>query len=336
MCGRETRILANIEESSSSLQLSQMALGLGDGAISLPDWAEWLIWLGQWMLAQTSYEGRRIAIVRLPCRRTAAAFASLGVLCQSAQAHDDKLDWEALKGLSAGTKVYWRDSRLTGHSGHVVGVSFIAGQELVVVTVDGGRRGQPVTQSFAQATALRYGITLGVVTNRVNEQLGGVDRLMKNVIHDFNPSWLHSPRVECSIVSEKSSFLGDLDQLRVGSGGVTSELLSDILSISESVGRTHGRTKLVSTHQPGIFDGPVQVTILDGIAATLRLAESTANCVIALVDRTEYDEDVTQIVATFMGSASDKYLHIPANGLRVPPPSIDIVVFGLASTSGTF
>lgn len=323
---------ADIGEIHASPVLDGLALKIGGRTDPLPDWASWLVWLGQWMRMQVPCGGRRVAVVRLPSRRTAAAFASLGVLFASARLHDDSLDWEALKALAPGTKVFWREhvgGRSLRCSGDVVGARVISGQDFMVVSVDGGKKSQPITRSFARRTALSHGITLGAVTAKADERLTGAARLMKAAIGGFSPGWIRSLRTDCVVVSERTTFLGDLADAWVCAGGGVSEPFVDVLSVSDSAGNTHGKTRLVSARQHGLIDAACQVTILDGAPSVLRMPDTAAASVLAILDPTEYDEEVEQVLMTFMGYASDAFVHILADGLKAPPPSAEIVVFGL-------
>ena len=62
------------------------------------------------------------------------------------------------------------------------------------------------------------------------------------------------------------------------------------------------------------------------------MPDTAAASVLAILDPTEYDEEVEQVLMTFMGYASDAFVHIPADGLKALPPSAEIVVFGLPLT----
>ena len=85
----------------------------------------------------------------------------------------------------------------------------------------------------------------------------------------------------------------------------------------------------MSPRQAGLLDAAGQVTILDGASAFLRLPDSGAGSVLAILDPAEFDEEVEQMLMTFMGSASDAYVNLPPEGLTAPPPNTEVVVFGL-------
>ena len=101
----EGAIIAKNDVHIPTRTLVHPSLAVGDETFPMPDWASWLIWLGGWMKLQAKTEGRRVAVIRVPCRSTAAAFTVLGVLLAAARIHDDSLDWESLKSLPVGTHV---------------------------------------------------------------------------------------------------------------------------------------------------------------------------------------------------------------------------------------
>ena len=98
-------------------------------------------------------------------------------------------------------------------------------------------------------------------------------------------------------------------------------------------GRTHGKTTLVSVRQRGVLDEASQVTI--SLTVQLRFFQEYAahipGSVLAILDPAEYDEEVEQVLMTFMGSASDAFVQRPPNVLSALPPSAEITVFGASS-----
>lgn len=327
------------EEGANSLvQLQEhLMLVAGDVTIPIPDWAVWLVWLGDWMRVQAMSDGRRIAVVRLPSRRTAAAFTVFGVLLASARLHDDSLDWEMLKALPLGTPVFWREKTTSENgksrtkSGKILELQTIGGSQFVVVSVDTrGARGQ-ITHSFSKNSALGYGITLGSITAKADAQLSGLGKIAGLLTSGFKNSWLRKPRPECLLIAEREHFMNDLEGLLINVGMGTAEPFGAVLAPMDSSGHMYGKTKLMSPRSPVLPDSGFDVIVLDGAKALLRLAETTAKSVIAVVDRSEYDEECEQLVARLMGYRSDEFVKAPGGGVRQPPNQLDVVVFGLAS-----
>lgn len=318
----------DVEEVLSALRRDDLSL-LADGVpTSLPPWSDWLVWLGQWMRAQAALEGRRVAVVRMPSRRLGATFTAVGAVFASAKLHDDALDWEGLMGLPPGTKIFWREpasGKFTRRSGIVSGLRQIAGGDFMEVIVEA----QKSTRLFAKTAALSYGITLGSVSAQADERLASAERVMRAVLKDAAQGWMRSPAIECTIVTERTSFLSDVDSLAICAGPGVVASFSDLLAITDSGGRSHGKTRVAPARSDGVLDESGSITILDGAAAAVRLGDTIARSVVVLLDQSEYDEEVEQLIQTFLGFAVDATIHSPASGVMAAPASIEAFIFGL-------
>lgn len=318
----------SLDEVLGALKRDELCLMARGEPTSIPPWSDWLMWLGQWMRAQAALDGRRIAVVRMPSRRLGAAFTAMGSIFASARLHDDSLDWDGLLALPQGTKVFWRDpaqGRTTRRSGSVTGFRQIDGNDFIEVAVESPRS----TRLFAKAAALSYGITLGSVSAHANERLASAERVILSASTNVAQGWIRSPAIECTIITERSSFLSDLEGLSIRAGASVEASCSDLLAIADSGGRSHGKTRLAPARSDGIVDESGSVTILDGAGAAFRLGDTIARSVILLLDQSEHDEAVEQLVQTFLGFAVDAHIHAPANGVKALPASIEAFVFGL-------
>lgn len=328
-------MVTKMGEGSSAQIIDQVNFVVGDENFPIPDWAAWLVWLGNWMKEQAKSDGRRIAVVRLPSRRSAAAFTVFGVLLASARLHDDSLDWEALKELPVGTPVFWREKSIAEigksrtKSGKVLGLQTIGDSQLMVVSVDTrGGNGQ-ITHSFSKSSALGYGITLGSITAKADAQLSGLGRIVSSLTSGFKDSWLRKPHSECLLLTEREHFMSDLEGLSINVRNGAAELFGAVLAPTETTGHMYGKTKLISPRTSVVPDGGFDVVVLDGAKALQRIADTSAKSVVAVVDRAEYDEESEQIVARLLGYRCDEFVQIPCNGVRRPPDQIEVVVFGL-------
>ena len=325
-------MLIDVDEILIALRRSDLALVTGGKSIAPPPWVDWLVWLGQWMRVQAELEGRRIAVVRLPSRRLAAAFVAIGSVFTSARLHDESLDWDGLRSLAPGTKVFWRESasgKTVRRAGIAVGVSQIDGGDFLEVTVDTQRRTQQGKRFFAKSAALSYGITLGAVSAVADERLACAERCINAALTDAPQGWIRSPAVECNIITERASFLGDIENLVIRVAGTVGAACSDVLAIADSGGRSHGKTRLASARSDGVLDESGFVTILDGAAAALRLKDSIARSVVVLLDQAEYDEEVEQLLLTFLGYSVDAGIDPPSSGVMALPESVECFIFGL-------
>jgi hypothetical protein len=324
----------DVDEVLVALKRDDWELLVGGVPTPVPPWVDWLIWLGQWMRAQASLPGRRVAVVRMPSRRLGAAFAAIGSAFASARLHDDSLDWEGLRTLAAGTKVFWREpvsGKPVRRSGTVAGLRQVEGGDFMEVVVEAqNRKAQQGTRLFAKSAALSYGITLGSITAVADERLACAERVIKATVTDGAQGWIRSPSIECSVITERSSFLSDLEGLAIRVGGKVEASCSDVLAIAEAGGRSHGKTRVAPARMDGVLDEAGSVTILDGAAATLRLSDTVARSVVVLLDQAEYDEEIEQLFQTFLGYAAETYVHTPSSGVKAPPASVESFIFGLA------
>lgn len=318
----------DLDEVLAALKRDDLSLVVGDKPTSMPPWLDWLVWLGQWMRAQAALEGRRIAVVKMPSRRLGAAFTALGAVFASARLHDDSLDWEGLRGLPLGTKIFWREpasGRSIRRSGIVSGLRQIEGGDFIEVVVEA----QKSTRLFAKSAALSYGITLGPVSAQADERLASAERVVRAALTDSAQGWMRAPGIECTIVTERTSLLSDLDGLAISAGPGIEASCSDLLAIADSGGRSHGKTRVAPARSDGVLDESGSITILDGASAAVRVGDTIARSVVVLLDQSEYDEEVEQLIKTFLGFAVDSHIHAPASGVKALPASIEAFIFGL-------
>lgn len=315
-----------------ALKRNRLSLMIGEELIAIPEWADWLIWLGQWMRSQANLEGRRVAVIRLPNRRLAAAFTAIGSVFASNSVHDNTLDWAALIDLDPGTKVFWRElskGKFTRRSGTVIGVRQIEGNDFLEVLSEEKKNSQQSNRLFAKSAALSYGITLGSITALADERLGSGERFLQAAISDAPKGWINSPSIECTIVTERSTFLTDIDGLSIIVDGITKANCADILAIADPGGKSHGKTKITSARNYGVLDEFVVFSILDGPVAASRLMDTSADSVVIILDQAEYDEEIDQLLKSYIGYSVDIGVHLPKSGLKAPPSSIESYIFAL-------
>jgi hypothetical protein len=300
----------------------------------LPEWADWLIWLGAWMRTQAVLEGRRVAVVVLPTRRLAAAFVGLGAMLAASRLHDDTLDWEALQTLRAGASVHWRDARgprAVSYAGTVDGVREVDGSHFLAIAVQAPAKSRGTTFLLPRTTALGYGVTQGAVTHRGEEALAHLATLLKAVVDDSSAAWTRSPMADSTLVTERASFLADLEGLMLEAQGTPATALYDALAIADPESRKHGKLRLIPLRDHGNDDVQRGVTILDGPRAASRLGQCRARSVVVLMDQASFDEEVTNELNRFLAHSVDGGIHAGEGTSKVvaPPLSIDVFAFAL-------
>lgn len=333
--------MLDVSSVMGSLHRERLTLLFEGGTRPLPDWADWLVWLGAWMRRQAVLDGRRVAVVVLPTRRLAAAFVGLGAMLAASRLHDDTLDWEALQTLPAGTSVHWRDTRggrAVSFAGTVDGIREVGGSQFLAIAVQSPARSRGTTYMLPRATALSYGVTQGAVTNRSEGALARAAELLKAVVDGSSAAWARSPMADSTVVTERASFLDDLEGIVLKARNVPATELRDALAIADAAGRQHGKLRLVPARDQGSDDVPRGVTILDGARAASRLGQASAGSVVVLLDHADYDEEVVNGLNRFLAHSVDEGIHsgTGANAVVAPPPSIDVVVFALPEGCDAF
>ncbi|MCW5623167.1 MAG: hypothetical protein KIT73_00410 [Burkholderiales bacterium] len=185
------------------------------------------------------------------------------------------------------------------------------------------------TRLFSKWAALSYGITLGSVTAQTDERLASAESFFRAVVAGAAQGWMRSPAIECTVITERSSFLSDLTGLafRAGAGGEAS--LSELLAIADAGRGAYVKTRIAPARNNGVLDESGSITVLDGASAAVRMGDTIARSIVVLLDQSEYDEEVEQLIQTFLGSAVDAHIHAPSRGVKTSPASVEAFMFGL-------
>ncbi|MEN5067373.1 hypothetical protein [Achromobacter aegrifaciens] len=155
--------------------------------------------------------------------------------------------------------------------------------------------------------------------------------LLNEVVDGSSATWIRSPLADSTLVTERSSFLADLDGVFLVAASPSGMALRDVLALSDPEGMQHGKLRLIPVRNHGSQDIPGGVTILDGARAISRLGQFSARSIVVLLDRADYDEEVVNDLNRFLAHSIDEGVHMNAcaEGLIAPPPSIDVFAFAL-------
>jgi hypothetical protein len=249
--------------------------------------------------------------------------------------HDESLDWEALRGLAVGTNVHWRSlngvrpKRFAGRVASVV--SGVGGDFLIIDEVDARGRPKGSKTYLPRKTALSYGVTLGAVSARADASLTSAATLMKSLNSDSSVAWSRSPMADSTVVTERSTFLLNLDGIELRARQSRAVSMLDALSIADAQGRAHGKLMVASTRTEVVNDAPDGVTVLDGAQAVSKLGYLKARSVVVLLSHSEYDEEVMHEIRPFLSHATDSGIHAWPPNARVGdvPPGIEAFAFGM-------
>jgi hypothetical protein len=319
-----------------SLHRERLVVRFRGASYPMPAWADWLIWLGAWMRSQAVLGGRRVTVVLLPTRRLAAAFVGLGTMLAASRLHDDILDWEALQALPAGSLVRWRDPKGRGGRkvnlvGTLDGVRDVDGSQLLAIVAQAPSKYRNVTYLLSRGSALSYGVTQGAITSQGEDALVQAAALLKAVVDDSSEGWIRSPMADSTLVTERSSFLSDLEDIFLETGNLPGTALRNVLALADPEDLKHGKLRLIATRSRGYDDIGSGVTILDGASATAWLGQSSARSVVVLLDHADFDEEVANSLSRFLGHSVDEGIHSneDSNPIVAPPSSIDVFAFAL-------
>lgn len=334
--------MPEVDTVMSALHRERLSIRTDGGSCPMPAWADWLIWLGAWLRSQAALSGRRVTVVLLPTRRLAAAFVGLGAMLAASRLHDDILDWDALQALPVGTLVHWRDlkgksGRAVSYSGTVDGICDIDGNQFLAIVGQTPAKSKGVTYRLSRASALSYGVTRGAITKRGEDTLARAASLMKNIVDASSTTWIRSPMADSTVITERFSFLADLDGVFLEADNVPGVPLRETLALTDSEGR-HGKLRLIPVRGMDSDDILQGVTILDGARATSRLGQVSARSIVVLLDHADFDEEVANLLNRFLSYSVDEGIHFDegANPVVAPPTSIDSFIFALPEGKDIF
>jgi hypothetical protein len=64
------------------------------------------------------------------------------------------------------------------------------------------------------------------------------------------------------------------------------------------------------------------------------MSDTTARSVVVLLDQAEYDEEIEQLLQTYLDHATDAGIHPPSGGVMPPPEGVQPFIFGLQLQAG--
>jgi hypothetical protein len=257
----------------------------------------------------------------------------------AARLHDESLDWEALQRLQPGTTVYWRPlngGAPTTFAGRIQETRDFNGDAVLAIAVESPRRSKGSTFLLPKATALSYGVTLGAVTARIDQSLSSLSELLKLVVQGASQSWVRSPIIDSTLVTECTTFVDDLGGISLGAGERIVIPLIEALSIADARGKKHGKLLLVPSRVETLEEAARGLTVLDGAVSVARLGETAAHSIVVLLDYAECDEEVMHTIKPFYSHSTDAGVWTPTGMRPATPEGVDAFVFGLPSGASAF
>lgn len=297
----------------------------------LPEWAAFMIWLG-WYARNNSSSGVA-AFVVLPSRRTACLFAALGAQLAGAQLSTGHLDWKTLAQLPEGTEIYMQTTRLKNKSGGaqtrgvIGGAQKIDGQEFITL-----KQGSCTTVISVSHVA-DYIFTLKPTGLRAKIALNGHNKLYSGLVPEFDRRWLLESTSEGLIIGDLSHLkeaakamfvgiqnsgnrypLGDFLGLKNCEDGV-----SKINAVSDRYDEEVGLSPVC------FFNGGHALGSLDHFTSV-----TGAKSFVAVLERSEYDEQVDQTARRLRGSVDMQRMPAFPDSLLALPVGVECMVFPLS------
>jgi len=169
------------------------------------------------------------------------------------------------------------------------------------------------------------------VSARADEKMTSAARFMQALNSDSSLAWSRSPMADSTVVTERTSFLQDIEEIEVQAGSEPALLMLDALSIADIQGRAHGKLLVIPTRTEKINDAPDGVTILDGAAAVSKLGHLRSRSIVILVAHSEYDEEVSHEILPFLSYSVDDGVHAwqPNATVGEVPLGIEAFAFGV-------
>ncbi len=296
------------------------------GSISLQDWAGFYIWAGWWLRHSANDRCRLIMFAVAPSRRFAAAFAALGALIGGNEAHSDNVDWESLTAIPVGTKVFWRERSLKAKSGFKrLDGTLVDVRDGSVAILHEDKKNGNTTLTWNEKKLVECPLSLGAITARLNEQYAVAAKLLKDASVDVNQNWLWTSRREAILITEQTSFRRDADSIALVSKQGSEARLSEALFLSER----EGRGKVVMSSPRSVGAAPTYpLVIFDGANAFLSREAVNSSSTLAIMDRSEYDEEMHNRV---LAVASARIPLEVAKAEQPPetPPGLEAALFSL-------
>jgi hypothetical protein len=301
--------------------------------MSLPQWAAFFLWAGWWARRNINRESRIVSVIVTPTRATSAAFSCLGALIASAQSYEKVLSWSGLVNLPVGTEVYFRHGR-DSLQGTVKDLYKINGQNLIKISVSSkARRYKSSSISIDIELFREYTFSLKPPMKKKRlEACEGNAKYFSNIISGFEKDWFLSQKAECFLVTNKSRFRAEVENLFLGATQQDFHRFTDLLCLSEDQADAHHNTILTSPRS-GIdqFDR-YPLAVIDGLDALSMIEHIRSRNALILLDRTEFLEDARDRVLRLSNGHSGGPIPDSSQVHGLIPTGVEMTVFSSLSS----
>lgn len=316
---------------SSTLNAHNLAWGMigGPEPESLPEWAGFLVEVGNWIAELDDKGGRLFCAILLPSRILASSLVAFGALSNSLKNPSDAISWEDFLEYESGTQVYFLyefpkkgKRQLEGALG---GITRYGNESLREIHIDGKRKEHKnLTISLSKTRFKEASVSLH--SHHRTALLNSLNNLAdsyRDLLTPFNESRLLLSQEECMIVTNKAAWWREVEDLYL-CGSPDSEHRSPLVDL---LMLNCGRVKLCSPRNREIVSSESKFSILDGIDALRSKDNILSKKTLILLDRNEYQEEAEDLIYGFSDYCDQNVAQaIPETGL-ICPDSIDIQLY---------
>jgi len=296
-----------------------------------PEWASFLIWTGWWMRITRRVNTRIFMVLLMPTRACCSALCSFGALIGSMVEERDSLTWEKCLSLPVGTSIYWHEGRQK-HSGTIIGKCEVEGLTGVRVKYETkGRRNREATKIIFKHHLSHDRIKLTpFLSNQSEEILETAKTFYRSVTGEVSDLWISSWTSECLLVTNRAGWKRENEGLLAAvATGDNPIALSDALMWWLKDGVHAPRVCLSSPKSVPINSHEIPLAILDGPDALRSMELVYSQNILILLDQTEYDEGVENLLAQPLSVRNDELLPFPEGVAETLPSSIEMTMFAL-------
>lgn len=305
---------------TDKIRLRDTAITQGE----LPEWASFLIKLGFRIPSLARNENKYCVVVLLPTRTCASAIAALGILLASASRGITALTYDEFLKLPIGSKIF-SFSTLKGKR-KMKEWRVWKGDDPCVRKLRSGGATLFIYKEWAEGEVF---FSESAAKPRKLTALKNVASFYADLTNDTESLWPYVSRCECAIVTNRTKWKRDIANLLVEAK--SSERHEKILELDQTlmvggeVSEGHARVLLSSygDEQPELAE--MVPVILDGPDALISYQSFSSNCVLCLLEKSEYSESVEQEIMELLDQRNDAVTQRMEIPMTEPPDTIEIL-----------
>lgn len=302
---------------------------------SIPEWAAFLIWAG-WWISDIQFDGGVLyTFILLPSRLCCSALSAFGSLLRSAQqGGTDVLSWSDFYHLPIGSVFYClypKKGKPNSCKARIIEPSERCLKRFEIVD-DESETKIEVSHS---GSFYKYRIRLTPhPPTRRRKQLNSYYSFYNAIVDDFRVYWLQSTNIACMLVTNRTGWNRDLNDLIaeavIDEGSPIQHSLSDLLMTGVDRNTQKARVLLSSPGDDQPDSKHIPVVILDGPNAFRSYRSISASRVLILLEYREYDENISNDLVSLICRRDDNLISNLSIPSAEPPLGIEMLIFAIA------